>query len=515
MVVESQILVPEIQFIILLIISVIVAIAVKYVNLPYTIALLIVGMLVGLTGIEEIELSKGLIFFIFLPALLFEGSIHIDLNKLRDNAKIITILAFIGLTASVFIVGIIINEFTGIPLLPAVLFGAMIMPTDPVSVLALFKKLGVPKKLTTIVEGESLFNDGVGVVLFSVILALVSGEAEFNLVGTLINFSYVILGGLGIGLVSGYFAYGILKQLDDHLIEILITGILAYGTFIVAELIHASGVMGVVVAGLFIGNRGTEFAMSPKTRITILSSWELVVFIINSVIFLLMGIRIPVGLLLDNLQLVLIAICAVVFARAFCAYSLIGLFNIKSRKKISLGWQHVINWGGLHGSIPIALVLGLPVIEYGNELSIMVFGVVVFSLIFQGLTIEPLVKKLKIITSSPQEVEYEKIIAKKISIQKASDTLKELYRKKEIPSGLYSEFKEVYEKEAEYLKRLASEKLEMESVLLDKQRMIAKNKILTAQKSSVLESMRRGIISDEVAVELISELDSEIDALSE
>lgn len=506
---------PEIQFLILLMVAVFVAIIVKYIKLPYTIALVIVGILVGLTGIEEIELNRELIFFIFLPALLFEGSIHINLDQLRNNAKIILILAFLGLVFSTLIVGIVIHELTSIPLIFSVLFGAMIMPTDPVSVLALFKKLGASRELTTIVEGESLFNDGTGVVLFEVILALALGGAHFNLVETLLHFGYVVLGGLGVGLVLGYVTYGVLKHVDDHLIEVLITGILAYGTFIIAEnLFHVSGVMGVVAAGLFMGNRGTQFAMSPTTRISILTSWEIAAFIINSAIFLLIGIRIPVASLYENAFLVLSAIFAVVLARALSVYPLISLSNIKSRNRISLKWQHVINWGGLHGSIPIALFLGLnPEMEYMREISVMVFGVVLFSLIIQGLTVEPLIKRLGIITVKPEEREYERIMARKISTQRAVETVKELYNRKEIPRGVYMELKNRYDKEADELKDLASKKLEKEEMLREKQLDIARRKILDAKKSSVLESLRRGLISGEVASELIQDIDSEVEGL--
>jgi len=516
MVLAPGILIPEIQFLILLILAVIVAIVVKYIKLPYTIALVIAGILIGLMGIEEIELSRELIFFIFLPALLFEGSIHIDLDQLRGNAKIILTLAFLGLVLSAFIVGILIHELTNIPLVFSLLFGAMIMPTDPVSVLALFKKMGVSKELTTIVEGESLFNDGTGIVLFEVLLALALGEAQFNPIATLLNLGYVVLGGIGIGLILGYVAYGVLKHIDDHLIEVLITGILAYGTFIVAESIHVSGVMGVVAAGLFIGNRGTQFAMSPTTRISILTSWEIAAFIINSIIFLLIGVRIPLGNLYESAFLVLSAISAVVLARILSVYPLLSLLNLRSKIKIPLKWQHVINWGGLHGSIPIALFLGLnPEMPHWNEISVMVFGVVLFSLIVQGLTVEPLIKRLKIVTVRPEEVEYERIMARKISIQRARETVRKLYSRKEIPYNVYRELKDLYEKEADELKTLTSKKLEKERVLREKQLKIAKRKILDAQKSSVLESMRKGLISEDVASELIRDLDSEIDSLRE
>ena len=431
MVLASGILIPEIQLLILLTLMVIVAIIDKYIKLPYTMALVLAGILVGLAGIEGIELSRELIFFVFLPALLFEGAIHINPNRLRNNAKIILILSFFGLVLSTFIVGILIHKLTHIPLVFSVLFGAMVMPTDPVSVLALFNKLGVSKELTTIVEGESLFNDGVGVVLFEVLLALAIGSTDFNLIETILGFGYVVLGGLGIGLIMGYIAYIVLTHIDDDLIEIPITGILAYGTFIVAESIHVSGVMGVVVAGLFIGNHGTQFAMSPTTRTPIFTFWRTIAFIVNSTIFLLIGIRIPLGNLYESAFLVLAAIFAVVLARVLSVYPLVFLSNLKSKRKISGRWQHVINWGGLHGSIPIALVLGLkPDMAHIDEISVMVFGVVLFSLIVQCLTVEPLIKRLKIITAKSKEREYKEILESlkkgSISEEVASEMVRDL-----------------------------------------------------------------------------------------
>jgi monovalent cation:H+ antiporter, CPA1 family len=509
----------EVQFLVLLLIAVIVAIAVKYVRLPYTIALVLVGMVVGYTGIEEIELSKDLILFIFLPVLLFEGAIHIDIDRLRENGKLILFLSFIGLAIGTFSVGVMINYLTGIPILYAALFGAMIMPTDPVSVLALFKKMGVSPKLTNIVEGESLFNDGTGIVLFQVILSMILDASGLDIGGTLMSLGYVVLAGFGIGLVVGYVAYGLLKRIDDHLIEVIITGILAYGSFILAESGHASGVMAVVAAGLLIGNKGTQFAMSPTTRVSILTFWEIAAFIVNSIIFLLIGIRIPVSVLLQNANMVLIAIAVVVFARVLSTYPLISLFNLRSKKseRISWNWQHVINWGGLHGSIPIALALGLPEIQYRPELLAMVFGVVLFSLVGQGLTIEPLIKRLKVAVVAEGEIAYEKLMTRKMVSKEALDTVKEMHERKEIPTKLYKELEEKYAKESTDLKDEISVMLEKEGSveLLKKQKLIAERKITNAKKKTVAEALQKGMISDDSASELLAEIDDESEKMGD
>jgi len=254
---------PEIQFLTLLTIAAAIAMAVKYVRLPYTIALVIGGLFVGMAGIEPPHLTHDMILFVFLPPLLFEGAIHFELTDLRRNLRTIGILAFPGLILTGFLAGFLIQAYTGLPIIVALLVGVMITPTDPISVLALFKRLGVSKRLSMIVEGESVFNDGAGIVLYSVILGIVT-SGQFNLGSSIISFFIVVIGGLLIGLVMGQMVFLVLKRLDDHVLEVLITLILAFGSFIIAEhYFHVSGVMAVVAAGVVIGNQGTRYAMSP------------------------------------------------------------------------------------------------------------------------------------------------------------------------------------------------------------------------------------------------------------
>ena len=508
----EELVLTEIQFIGLLLIAVIVSIAVKYIRLPYTIALVLLGTLTGFIGFHPIPLSEELILFIFLPALLFEGAINIDFDKLRENLDLILLLAIVGLTLSILFVGYSLHYLTGIPLIYTLLFGAMIMPTDPVSVLALFKKLGVSRELSVLVEGESLFNDGTGIVLFGVILSLVEIQSQqLNILQTLLDFLFVVVGGLLIGLVTGYAVYSILRHLDDHLIEVVLTGILAYGTFLICESVHVSGVIGVVAAGLLIGNRGTLFAMSPTTRIAIQDSWELTAFIVNSLIFLLIGIQIPMQEIYSHLGLIIYSITMVLLARALTVYSLTMLLNLRKKKGTSLSWMHVINLGGIHGSIPIALLLSLPAISYLDELSFMVFGTVLFSLVAQGLTIEPLVKKLNLAQTQPQMEEYTRMITKKISAQKALNELELMRKNKEIPSTVYKKLRDEY---STLLEDLAAqvEKLIMEHPHLElSQWDYSRKRMLLAQKSSIQESLRKDIIGSESASHLLEEIDAELE----
>ncbi len=510
---EEALVLTEIGFLGLLLIAVLVAIAVKYIRLPYTIALVLCGLGIGFMGFHSISLSKELILFVFLPPLLFEGAIHIDIDKLRENLTSILLLAVVGLSFGILLVGLLLNSLTGIELIYCLLFGAMIMPTDPISVLALFKKLGVSKRLSMIVEGESLFNDGVGIVLFMVILRVVEAS-HFSIVETIIEFLMVVLGGLLIGFIAGYSTYRFLRHIDDHLIEVVITGILAYGTFIACESLHVSGVMGVVAAGLLIGNRGTAFAMSPTTRIAIRDSWALTAFMVNSLIFLLIGIQIPIGNILshpDLMVMITVSILVVLIARALTVYPLLMTLNLKSKRKISFAKMHVINWGGLHGSIPIALLLSLPAIPHLEELSFMVFGVVLFSLVVQGLTMEPLIKMLNLIKIRPEVEKYERILTEKISLQRALNEIKLMRENREIPANLYHELEKQYSVRLGELAEKIHELIEKYPDIRQNQIRYARKRMLLAQKSSIQDSTMKGIASYETGAKLIQKIDAEME----
>lgn len=513
---ETGIIGSEIQFLELLLIASLVAVAVKYVRLPYTIALVLSGLGISFLGFEGIGLSEEIILFIFLPPLIFEGAIHIDLDTLKENLLSIITLAFIGLLISIFIVGYLINTFIHIPLIIALLFGAMVMPTDPVSVLAMFKKLGISKRLTTIIEGESIFNDGAGVVIFVTILSIIETNT-FNISVTVIEFLKMVIMGLLIGFITGYATYRVLRQIDDHLVEVLLTGILAYGTFIICEQIHVSGVIGVLAAGLVIGNKGKIFAMSPKTRIAIQESWELAAFIINSLIFLMIGTQIPMDEISGHLSVVGISILVVIIARAVSVYLPMFMLNLKLRNKIPISWIHVINWSGLHGSIPIALMLSLSEssIEYLEELYLMVFGVVLFSLVFQGLSIEILVRKLGLVERKTEIERYEGLLAEKIAMTEALNELEMMREKRETPSVIYREIKEDTETELKKVKQEIDRMLEEHKEIKEMQFEYAKKRILLAKKATIHNLLVKGVINNEIADRIISEIDYEIDKLEE
>jgi CPA1 family monovalent cation:H+ antiporter len=408
----------------LLLLACLVGIACKWVaHLPYTIALTGVGLIVALVpwapSIESTGFSKDLIFFVMLPPLLFQGALHMQLSRLMSHFWPIVAFAIVGVVLSTFVIGGIFYWVGGIgSVIIALLFGAMITPTDPVSVLALFRECKVPDDLKYLVEGESLFNDGTGVVIFTIILSMIVDQREFSIGSAAGQFAMVTAGGLLIGLVFGGLAFALMKRFEDHLLENALCLVLAYGSFWVAEVAHVSGVIATVIAGLIIGNYGRRFSMRERTVETVENFFESIDFLINSVLFILIGLELQevnretFG---DKVLPILAAILGLLVARALTVYSLYSLLNLGGTQRPKR-WAHVLFWGGLRGSIPIALLLGLPtvdasgepialLVEYRPVLLVAGFATVFFSLVFQGITMKPLLHLLGLSGGEPDAEE--------------------------------------------------------------------------------------------------------------
>ena len=335
-----------------------------------------------------------------LAFLLFAGSLHVDFSALRARLAVVGATAVAGTIISTVIVGVAIWAVSlvldvGLPLPWALVFGALISPTDPVAVLATLKTVNVPPELETDMAGESLFNDGIGVVLFTALLAVASatGDAQVGAfeVGEL--FFVEALGGALLGLASGYAAYRAMRAVDDYPIEVLISIALAMGCYSLASVLHASGPIAVVIAGIFVGNRGPKDALSDLTQRYLFGFWTLVDQILNSILFLLIGLEVLVlRFEIGFLPIALAAIPIVVAARLLATATSVAV--LRKWYHFHRGTLAVLVWGGLRGGISIALALSLPETEWKPMLLSATYFVVVFSILVQGLTLGRLARSL-------------------------------------------------------------------------------------------------------------------------
>jgi CPA1 family monovalent cation:H+ antiporter len=345
-----------------------------------------------LTEIEFHEtLMQGMLSF-----LLFAGALHVDLNTLLDRRWAIGSLATVGIVMSTAIVGgvsFFALQWAGmeVPFIYCLLFGALISPTDPIAVLSILKHAEVPETLGAKIAGESLFNDGVGIVLFTILVASVTGEATLTLTGVLTLFVEEAVGGVVLGFGAGYLAYRAMKAIDEHNLEVLITLSLVMGTYSVASAIHVSGPIAMVVAGLLIGNHGTRFAMSEVTRDHVEKFWSLLDEVLNSVLFLAIGFEVvAIQFTGGTFGIVAAAIPIVLMARFISVGIPIRLLGIW--RGFTTGAIRVLTWGGLRGGISVALALSLPDLPFRDTILAATYGVVIFSILVQGLTIERVVR---------------------------------------------------------------------------------------------------------------------------
>lgn len=487
-------------------------------KIPYTIALVFAGFVIDLfhVPIKEVAgnaqlLTPDVIFVLFLPALLFESSLNIEIGHLRANFWPIILLAVIGVAAATGITGYAIHHFLGLPVLTALLFGALISATDPIAVIALFKDLGVNKRLAVIVEGESLFNDGTAAVAFQLILAGIITNQFDPLLG-LRQFLVVSIGGALLGLIIGYGASKVTAQVDEPRIEITLTTIVAYGSYLLAEHLHVSGVIATVIAGLTVGNYGAQMGMSPRTRVSVWSFWEYLAFLINSLVFLLIGIEVHVAQILESWWTILIAIGAVLLGRILVVYILSPL-SAHLGEPIPARWNPVMIWGGLHGSVSIALALSLPqTFPYRSTMLTLCFGVVAFSIVVQGLTMKPLLRWLSIVEEVDEDYSMQK--AKQLTLGAARNELENLRQLRAVSPVLYEKLS----------KRVTDRAMELEEKirviqdgnpeLLEEEYRQTRLRMLAAERSALQRGVIEGIVPQEISEHILAEAAEEIDKLT-
>lgn len=501
---ENFILIEEI-IVLLLFIAAIVGIVARRFRVPYTLGLVVIGLLITLLPQVDFTIQPTLIFALLIPPIVFEGAFHLNLNSLRRDIVPILAFAIPGVILTMAIVGALVSWGTGIPIIYALVFGAIVAAIDPVAVIALFRNLGVPKRLQVLLEGESLLNDGTSIVLFGLVLAVAITGSQFNLFTSVIDFIRIAGGGIIIGLVLGTIISQMINRIDDYLIETTLTTILAYGSFLIAEeLFHVSGVLAVVGAGLIAGNIGPA-GMSPTTRIVLFNFWEYAAFLATSFIFLLIGLQIEISSLFESWQMIAIAIIAVGIARMITIYGFAW-----TGKDIPLRWQHVLNWGGLRGAISLALALSLPLVlgDARNQIQVMTFGVVIFTLLVNGLTMGPLIRRLGINIRSSVKDEYERRHARATAMQSSYDHLEQMHLQGLISAHTWQIIAPLLARYIQVLVEATKEILTDHPELEAEEMENARRESLQSQRSALSSLVNDGVISEDIYGQLVSEVDT-------
>jgi CPA1 family monovalent cation:H+ antiporter len=389
----------------LLALAAIVAILARPLRLPDTVALVIAGLIVGIgasvAGYPAIEVAPELVLLVLLPGLVFEAAYRLHVVELRRWFGGLALLAIPGVVVSAAVVAVVLNVATGLRLDLAFIVGAMVSATDPAAVVATFKRLTVPPGLSTVVDGESLLNDGTGLVLFAIAVGAV--YAPITAPEAIVTFVATIAISVLIGVVTGFVAAKVIGAVGDHLIELTITVVLAYGSYMLADQLHLSGVIATVTAAIVLGNvrpaRAGAATAADGARDEIDVVWEFFAYLLTAVVFLLVGLAIPPGRLLDSLGPIGWGIVAILVGRAIVVYVLLGGASRLPLRRGSAGgvpdgWLHILFWAGLRGAVAVAMALSLPAdIPQRALLQEITFGVVLFTLLIQGTTIGWLIDK--------------------------------------------------------------------------------------------------------------------------
>ncbi|MFQ6096568.1 MAG: cation:proton antiporter [Armatimonadota bacterium] len=507
------------SIILILVVVSAVAIIARRLKVPYTVALVLAGLGISLFGVHlQVELDEQLLMHLLLPALLFEGSTNLNAVALRREAVPILVLAVPGTLVCMLIVGSVVHYLFALHWAVALLFGAVIAPTDPIAVLATFRQLGIAKRLSVIVEGESLFNDGVAIVISRIFMVLAAGylqTKEFGMsaegISVLVGvrqFLLVSFGGAAVGLACGFAVSLITRQIDDHLVEITLSTIGAYGTFLLAEHFGVSGPISVIVCGVVLGNFGRRVGMSPTTRLAFVAFWEYAGFIANSVVFVLMGLAIQVGQLWRSGLQVMIAFLVVLLARAVVIYGSGLLLRARATgHQIPLPWQHLMTWSALKGALSMVLALGAAHYDRSGFILTATFGVALVSILAQGLTMRGLVRALGLAHRPEALLRHELLtgglLAKRAALEELRGMAEMGLVSREVRDSLASE----YENERARLEQLLADTHADSPFLVRRAQQEALSQTLLREKDAILDAFYRGVIGQEALEDLLSDVD--------
>lgn len=511
-------------FLELLIAVAVVAAFVRFVRIPYTVALVVVGLgLALLPNTPQIELTPEIILNIFLPVLLFYGAYHLDFSQLRANLTAVSLLAIPGVVVTAGLAGVALHFAAGVDWPIALLFGTIVAATDPVAVLTVFREVGAPRRLTTIVTAESLFNDGTALVFFSTMIGIATGAAGtgVDVGGAIEQFILAVAGSLALGAAIGLVGVSILSRIDDALLETTILLIIAYGGFLLAARLGISGPLETVTAGLVLGVRSRRI-MSPTTRLQAGATWGFLDFLANSMLFLLVGLELRfVGELdLGRLGTSLLALfwplvatlLAITIARALTVWVVARILAWRGNP-LPRGWRTVLTWAGLRGAVALAAALSLPInLPERSLLLTLTFLVVLVTLLGQGFTIRPLVRRLGLThTGGEGQIAVETAVGRLRSLDAAAHELAALRRSAVIDEHLAERLAMRLAGRREQARAELEAAYANDPMARQDRERDAVQHLLHVRREAVREAAASGQISDGVLRDLLTEIDHELD----
>ena len=505
-------------FVLLFVVATAVAIAARRFRLPYTVALVLAGLALGAVRLfEPPHLTKELLYAVFLPGLLFEAAFHLEFRDFWRERAALAALAVPGVATAVALTAMLLELMTralglvqGFGWGQAVVFGALIAATDPIAVVGMFKSLGAPRRLSVLLEGESLLNDGTAIVIFSLALSLVSGD-RVSASGMVVEFVRIVGGGLAIGILVGLAISQVIRQVDDPMIEITLTTLAAYGSFLAAEQLGFSGVIATVSTGMLCGNYAARTGMSASTRIAAETFWEYIAFALNSIVFLLVGLHVHISELANSWRLVAAAYAAVTLARAGVVVAVLALERSRGREAWPASWSAVLIWGGMRGSLSMVLALALPpTLTHRDLLITITFGVVLLSILIQGLTMKPLLQRLGITRAHEAREMYEVRSGELRMTQAALEQIQHMEGLHIAPEAVLRELREAYEgRSRDVTAALEALRLEQDDLRAEES-LRARREVLLAEKESVLADFHRGRLTAEAYNRLLGAVDARL-----
>jgi CPA1 family monovalent cation:H+ antiporter len=498
----------------LLLVAAAVGLLAKRLRIHYNIALVLAGLALGATGsFPRIALDPAVVLQVFLPILLFEAAIATDMGRLRESLLPVATLAGPGMLVAIALAGGVLHVGLGFGWVVALLLGAILSATDTIAVIASFRKVHAPARLTTLVETESLFNDGTALVAFSTLLG-VALSGRFDLVHGLRELAWVTFGGLLLGWVAGYAASLLMRRTHDHLMEIMLSVVATYGSSVLAESLHASPVLAVVAAGITVLSVGWP-AITPTGKVAIRSVWEVAAFGVNSVVFLLIGLQVQFRALWDAAPAIGWGLLALTLGRAASIYVPLGLLRPLG-VRVPLRWQHLMVWGNLKGSLSMALALSLPAaLAQRDQLLAIVFGCAIVTLTVQGLSLAPLARAFGVGRREQAALNLSRRQGELLAARAGQAELDRMQRLGLLPAGVFQRLRAGYQGVIVRSERDLRDLLILNADEELRHDRVVRRRLLAVERAALREALDAGMLAEDGASELLERIDRSVAALNE